>query len=118
MKLAGQLRIAREAAGITQADVSARSGIAVSNLSTIENGKVDVRVSTLLRVLDALDLEVRFTARSSRLTLESAVAQSERGRMQLTAVGMGVSNPRARLDAKERQGVDVSVERDLIESRA
>ena len=118
MRLTEQLRVAREAAGITQASVSARSGIAVTNLSTIEAGKVDVRLSTLKRLLDALDLEVQLVPRDTPMTLESAVVQSERGRARLAAAGLSPSNPHERLNAKERQGIDVSVERELLRSRA
>jgi len=118
MSLAGQLRVAREAIGLTQADVSRATGIAAPNLSTIENGRVDIRLSTLERVLDALQMDVQLVPRDRRISLDEAIAQSERGRAQLVAAGMVPSDPQQRLAAKERRGVDVSVERSLLRSNA
>lgn len=114
MNLASQLRVAREASGLTQADVSQATGIAAPNLSTIENGKVDIRLSTLERVLDALQMDVQLVPRNRRISLDEAIAQAERGRARLVAAGMAPSDPRQRLAAKERRGVDVSVERALL----
>jgi transcriptional regulator with XRE-family HTH domain len=118
MSLTDRLRVAREAAGMTQTSVSALSGIAVSNLSSIENGNRDVRLSTLTRLLDALDLEVRFVPRGVPMTLEAAISQSNRGRRQLADVGLSPSNPEERLNAKQRRGIDVSVERAVTEVNA
>ena len=118
MSLAGQLRVAREAIGLTQADVSRATGIAAPNLSTIESGRVDIRLSTLERVLDALQMDVQLVPRNRRISLDEAIAQSERGGAQLVAAGMVPSDPQQRLAAKERRGVDVSVERSLLRSNA
>src|SRR3989304_1278140 len=118
MSLAGQLRVAREAIGITQADVSQATGIAAPNLSTIENGRVDIRLSTLERVLDALQMDVQLVPRNRRISLDEAIAQSERGRAQLVAAGIVPAAPQQRLAAEERRGVDVSVERSLLRSNA
>ena len=118
VNLIERLRVEREAAGMTQASVSARSGIAVTNLSAIESGKIDVRLSTLTRLLDALDLKVQFVARTTPMTLEAVVVRAERGRVRLAAAGLSPSDPQERLAAKERRGIDVSVERELLRSRA
>lgn len=118
MSLATQLRVAREARGLTQADVSQATGIAAPNLSTIESGRVDIRLSTLERILDALQLDVQLVPRSRRISLDEAIAQSRRGRTQLVAAGIAPSDPQRRLAAKERRGVDVSVERALLSSNA
>jgi len=118
VNLASQLRVAREARGLTQADVSQATGIAAPNLSTIENGKVDIRLSTLERILDALQMDVQVVPRNRRISMDEAIAQSERGRAQLVAAGVAPSDPQRRLAAKERRGVDVSVERALLNSNA
>jgi XRE family transcriptional regulator, fatty acid utilization regulator len=118
MNLASRLRVAREASGLTQAEVSQATGIAASNLSTIENGKVDIRLSTLERVLDALQVDIQLVPRNRRISLDEVVAQSEQGRAQLVAAGVAPSDPQQRLAAKERRGVDVSVERALLDSNA
>ena len=118
MNLASQLRVAREACGLTQAYVSQAAGIAASNLSTIEGGNVDIRLSTLTRVLDALQLDVQLVPRTRRISLDEVIAQSERGRAQLAAAGLAPSDPQLRLAAKETRGVDVSVERALLNTNA
>ena len=118
MNLASRLRVAREARGLTQGDVSRATGIAVPNLSTIESGDVDIRLSTLERILDALQLEVQLVPRRRRISLDEVMARARQGRAQLVAAGMAPSDPRQRLEAKERRGVDVSVERGLLNSDA
>ena len=52
------LRQAREAAGLSQRELSARTGITQAHLSKIEKGSVDPGISTLIDVARALDLEV------------------------------------------------------------
>jgi len=118
MRLTSQLRVAREASGLTQADVSQATGIAAPNLSTIESGRLDIRLSTVERILDALQLDVQLVPRSRRVSLGEAVAESQRGRAQLVAAGIAPSDPQQRLAAKEMRGVDVSVERALLISNA
>ena len=48
------LRQRREAAQLTLAQVSQRSGVTIAHLSRIENGLADPRLSTLQRVIDAM----------------------------------------------------------------
>lgn len=117
MNLPARLRVAREAAGITQAEIAARSGIATSNISRIESGEVDLRISTLTRILEAMDLELEFTSQTAPLTLDDAPRSARRGRSRIAAAGWGPSDPHRRLDAKERRGLDVTVERELLEAR-
>ena len=118
MNPARQLRVAREASGLTQAEVSRATGIAVSNLSTIESGKVDIRLSTLERILDALDLEIRFVPKTRRISLEAALELAERGRTRLAASGVAPSDPRQRLAAKRARGADATVEQSLLQADA
>lgn len=118
MNLPARLRVAREAAGITQAEIAARTGIAIPNISRIESGAVDVRISTLTRILEAMDLDIEFTSLTTPpLTLDDATRSARRGRARLAAAGRGQSDPLERLDAKQGRGVDVTVERDLREAR-
>jgi HTH-type transcriptional regulator/antitoxin HipB len=51
---------------MTQEEVAARAGIAQPTLSNIERGEASVPLSTLLRVLSALDLELVVQPRQSR----------------------------------------------------
>jgi transcriptional regulator with XRE-family HTH domain len=109
-----QLRAAREARGLTQADVAMATGIAVPNLSRIESGDVDPRLGTVKRILDALGLELQLALKSEALTLDAVVAGAERGRARLLAAGLGESAPRKRVALKRARGVDVSAEEQLL----
>jgi transcriptional regulator with XRE-family HTH domain len=50
------VRRARHERGWTQEDLSARTGLAVVQISRIERGKREIRLTTLLRLLDAFDV--------------------------------------------------------------
>jgi HTH-type transcriptional regulator/antitoxin HipB len=52
-----RVREARRAQGWTQEELAARSGLAVVQISRIERGVREVRLTTILRLLAALDLE-------------------------------------------------------------
>ncbi|MEZ0345095.1 MAG: CBS domain-containing protein [Infirmifilum sp.] len=49
-----ELRILRVKAGLTQSEVARRAGVSQSLIARIEAGKVNPRVSTLIRIYDAL----------------------------------------------------------------
>ena len=50
------VRRARHERGWTQEDLSARTGLAVVQISRIERGKREIRLTTLIRLLDAFAL--------------------------------------------------------------
>jgi transcriptional regulator with XRE-family HTH domain len=52
------VRSARHERGWTQEDLSARTGLAVVQISRIERGKREIRLTTLIRLLDAFDMPV------------------------------------------------------------
>jgi transcriptional regulator with XRE-family HTH domain len=54
---AGNVAKARAQARLSQSQVSARSGVHVTEVSRIERGQRDVRLSTLIRLARALDIE-------------------------------------------------------------
>lgn len=89
---------------ITQAELSARSGVSQANLSKIENGTQDPTVSTLLKICSALEIRpaALFEEESPRsrplLTLTRGV--SER-------ITQAVWNPRIKLSSKEKQVRDL-----------
>jgi transcriptional regulator with XRE-family HTH domain len=56
--IANQLKAAREAKGISQRDLSKLAGIPQSHISKIENGSVDLRLSSLIELARALGLEL------------------------------------------------------------
>ena len=55
--IASTLRFAREARGLSQRELSAKSGVPQGHISKIENGAVDLRVSSLVALARTLDLE-------------------------------------------------------------
>jgi transcriptional regulator with XRE-family HTH domain len=50
------VRHARHERGWTQEDLSAKTGLAVVQLPRIERGKREIRLTTLIRLLDAFDV--------------------------------------------------------------
>jgi HTH-type transcriptional regulator/antitoxin HipB len=55
----------RRAAGLTQSDVADRLGIRQATISSVEAGAEGTKLSTLLDILAALDLELTIAPRSS-----------------------------------------------------
>ncbi len=61
LDVAGQLlEQAREARGLTQEELGARLGVGRSQISKIEKHLKDMRLSTLIRAFEALDMRARF----------------------------------------------------------
>jgi transcriptional regulator with XRE-family HTH domain len=54
--LGANLRDARKRLGLTQEEVAERSGVHATEVSRIEAGKRDPRVSTLARLAEAVEL--------------------------------------------------------------
>jgi transcriptional regulator with XRE-family HTH domain len=55
-QIAGNLLQARKRYGLTQEEVSARSGVHPTEISRIENGQRDVQISTIFKLAKAFDL--------------------------------------------------------------
>jgi transcriptional regulator with XRE-family HTH domain len=51
------VRRARQERGWTQEDLSGASGLAVVQVSRIERGKREIRLTTLVRLLDSLEVQ-------------------------------------------------------------
>ncbi len=62
-ELARQLKSVREAKGLSQRELGERGGVPQSHVSKIEAGDVDLRLSSLLEIGRALDLEVMLVPR-------------------------------------------------------
>ncbi len=112
------LRKQRDAARLTLAEVSERSGVTIAHLSRIENGLTDPRLSTLQRVMDAIGASLSDLAvpRTAAVSVDTVLERRASGRSRLDRAGLGASDPNARLDRKERAGVDVSLERSMVAS--
>jgi transcriptional regulator with XRE-family HTH domain len=55
-KLGANVRAARKERGWTQEELSARTKLAVVQISRIERGKREIRLGTLIRLLDAFEV--------------------------------------------------------------
>ena len=57
LKFGERVRSARDAAGWTQEDLAHATGLAVVQISRIERGVREVRLTTILRLVEALGVE-------------------------------------------------------------
>lgn len=64
-ELTKELQAARERKGFSQRELGKRAGIPQSHISKIEKGIVDLRVSSLVELARALDLELTLVPRKS-----------------------------------------------------
>lgn len=91
-----RLRSARRARGLSQQELAARLGLRQRQISDLERGAVDMRLSTIQNVARALDLELMLVPR----TLISAVEAMQRaggdaGRRPLYALDEDSGEPEA-----------------------
>ena len=61
--IAGSLKAARECKALSQRALGAKAGIPQSHISKIENGAVDLRLSSMVELARVLDLEVMLVPR-------------------------------------------------------
>jgi len=100
---------------MTLSDLSERTGIAASNLSRLERGRVDARASTLSTVLAGLGLTLAASPRVAS-DLDGVKARMEEGARRLADAGRGERDVASRLAWKERRGLDTTVERRVLAS--
>jgi transcriptional regulator with XRE-family HTH domain len=115
-----RLRQMRDLRRLSLTDVSIRTGISRAQLSLIENGKADPRISTVVKILSCYgsglsDLEPNPI---EVVSVAEILTRAERGAQLLESVGLGPSDPLARLDRKEQRQVDVGIERAALATRS
>lgn len=75
------LRAQRHERSLSQSELAGRANIGRQQISDIESGKSGMRVSSLLRLLDALDLELHVVERTpvedSHLDLDQLLGLSD-----------------------------------------
>ena len=64
-QIAHTLRSTRQARKLSQRALSAKTGVPQSHISKIENGAVDLRVSSLVELARVLDLELMLVPRKT-----------------------------------------------------
>lgn len=72
--VAATLKAAREARALSQRALSAKSGVPQSHISKIENGAVDLRVSSLVALARVLGLELLLVPRKSVSAVQAIAA--------------------------------------------
>jgi predicted transcriptional regulator len=96
MSMAGRmLRRARRKAGLTQRQLAAKAGIPQETIARIEAGRVDPRLRTLDRLLEAcgygLEVEPRLGIGLDRTVIQGILAMAEPERVRYhTASGDGM----------------------------
>ena len=70
------LRKAREAKGLSQRELGRKAGMPQGHISKIENGTVDLRLSSLVALARALDLELALVPRKVLPAVKSLVRSS------------------------------------------
>ena len=60
-RISERLKLARKEAGLTQQELAEKVGLKRSDLSLIENGKIDVGITTLFDLFRALGKKLSFT---------------------------------------------------------
>jgi len=72
-----QMKIARKNSGLSQRELSVRSGIPQSHLSKIESGNVDLRISSLVAIARVLELELALIPRKHLSAVTSIVGSAD-----------------------------------------
>jgi len=75
-QIAEQLKAAREAKGLSQRVLAKLADVPQSHISKIEQGAVDLRLSSLVALTRALDLEVTLVPRKALPAVQSIVRRS------------------------------------------
>jgi transcriptional regulator with XRE-family HTH domain len=75
--MAGQVKAARTAKGLSQRALSGRTGIPQSHISKIENAGSDIRISSMLMIAHALDLELTLVPRKLMKAIEGLQRTAE-----------------------------------------
>ncbi len=83
--ISASLRRAREAKSISQRELSRLTGVPQGHISKIESGAVDIRVSSLIALARALDLEVTLVPRKAVPAVQSIARQSDAERSRPAA---------------------------------
>ena len=75
---------------------------------------MDIRLSTLTRILDALEIDIQLAPRTTGVSIDEITAWSQQGRKRIAAAGLAPSAPQERLDAKADRGIDIATEQALL----
>ena len=108
-----RIREERIGLGLTLDQLSARTGVAAPNLSRLEQGRVDARLSTIARVLLGLGFALELVPERAK-SVADVIERMEEGSARLRAAALGERDVEARLTWKEERGLDTTVERRVV----
>lgn len=74
--IAERLREARQAKNLSQRALSKFAGVPQAQISRIEAGSVDLRLSSLIAIVNALDLELTLVPRKALPAVHSIIRQT------------------------------------------
>ncbi|RAL98944.1 MULTISPECIES: helix-turn-helix transcriptional regulator [Agrobacterium] len=87
-EIADRLREAREAKQLSQRELSRLAGVPQAQISRIESNSVDLRLSSLVAIASALDLEIALLPRKAVPAIKSITRQTtDRTVIQAPAIG-------------------------------
>jgi len=72
-KIIVALKNARKAQGLSQVELSERVGVPQSHISKIENGNVDIQLSSLKQIARALDFELQLVPKKALPAVQSII---------------------------------------------
>jgi HTH-type transcriptional regulator / antitoxin HipB len=75
--IAATLKAARESKGLSQRALSRQAGVPQGHISKVENGAVDLRLSSLIGLARVLDLELMLVPRKTVPAVRSIIRSSE-----------------------------------------
>ena len=121
--LSTAVKKARNHRGLSQRDLSAKSGVSQAKISKFENGMVDLRISSLVALFRALGLELEPVPRSTLTTIQTITGnaaqqlimdsrQFDRGKMAFDCVLREI----AKLDRKSGELERLQKHMDFLES--
>ncbi len=75
--IGNKLKAARTRKGLSQRELAAKTGLLQAQISKIENGASDLRLSSLIALSRALDLELELIPRKALPAVEALVRDAE-----------------------------------------
>ncbi len=100
-EIAKTLKEARKSKGLSQRDLSVKAGVPQSHISKIENGTVDLRVSSLISLARNLGMELTLIPRKTVPVVNSIIRSNERK--------MGATSGETRRAVKELKYIQDSI---------
>ncbi len=110
--IAKKLKAARQVKGLSQRKLSQLTGVPQSHISKIENGAVDLRLSSLVELARVLDLELTLAPRKTLAAINSIIRSSER-----TAKKNGGSIPSIQKELKRIENTIANLTREFPASK-